>query len=668
MLRFVRFPTILPVLAVVVSLSLRAGEAAPPPPAQPAKPAKPAKPAEEKKDAAPAEKKQPTVVVTAERLATPVEQTGVSMTVVDGRENEEVFQNITLGESLRPVPGVRVAESGLSRGFTSVFIRGGNSNHTLFLFDGWKINRQGGNFDVSHTDPVQLDRIEIARGPASALFGTDAVTGAVNVLTAKGEGRPELKVSAAGGTFGTDRETLSMQGQEKKFSYNVTAARLHRDHAQWKNTDLEAYNYAARFDFEINKDHRLKAVIRGSDDHEGFYDDSGTGFGPAVEPADPNDESHSRDILAGIEYKGRVMPIWETTLRLGHYFVSLDTFSREPNPTSPVGGFAQTAGKTRARERRPSADWQNDITAWESADGNVRDIISVGANIEQESFKQDDTIFFANTDSQRTNWSVFVQNRLELYRRAFITLGGRREQHGLFGGFTTGRADVAILVPESDTRIHGSVGNAFRAPSFFEFFSAFGNPDLTPEKNFAYDVGVEQHFWKKRITAGATWFHNDFKDLVSFSFDTSRMENMNKAMTRGFEFSLEARPINKIVIRGAATLMNTEDNQGRHLLRRPGSTYTAQVIAYPIKNLELSLDLIRVGSRRDLGPTPASAFGRPRNPAYTRVDFAASYRFFDHFRAFGRVENLFNEDYEDVATYPAASTNVLAGLEFSWRF
>jgi vitamin B12 transporter len=269
---------------------------------------------------------------------------------------------------------------------------------------------------------------------------------------------------------------------------------------------------------------------------------------------------------------------------------------------------------------------------------------------------------------ERTNWSVFMQNRLELYQRAFITTGVRREQNGQFGAFTTGRADISLLIPESDTRIHGAVGNAFRAPSFYECFSAFGNPGLQPEKNFAYDAGVEQHFWKKRITLGATWFNNDFKDLVSFGYNTNRMENLNRANTRGFELAAEIRPIKQIILRGTGTLMHTEDDAGLHLLRRPGKTYTAQFIVRPVGGLDLSLDLLHIGARADLGPAAENLYGRVRNDGYTRVDAATSYSFLKHWRAFGRVENLLDRHYEDVKTFPAPGRNVLAGMEFSWRF
>jgi vitamin B12 transporter len=606
---------------------------------------------------------QPAVVVTASRLETQADQTGVSITTIDGDEDRTVFQNKEFSETLRNTPGLNVSRSGLTGDFTSVFTRGGNSNHTLFLYDGWKVNRQGGNFDLGRVDAVQAQRIEIARGPSSSLFGTDAVTGAINVITEKGSGRPDLTVSAAGGTFGTDRETLSLSGSEGKFAYSVGSSRLNRLQATWKNSDLEMYNYAARFDYDINPEHHLKLIARGSDFHKGFYENSGSGFGAAVEPNDPNDSIETRDVLVGFEYKGRIAPIWETTVRVGHYYYDSEIISKVPNPVSNAYGFSQSTGRTDPEEYRPTVDWQNDITAYENEDKSIRYVVTAGAGVEFERFDQKDSQFGNNFNLDQTNWSIFLQNRLELYDRAFITVGGRREEHDQFGEFLTGRADVAILVPESDTRIHGSVGNAFRAPSFFEFFSQFGNPDLQPEENFAYDVGLEQHFWKKRIKLGATWFHNSFDQLLNFDFDTNRFANLNEAESRGFEFEAEFNPIRQLTLRGTATLQHTEDDQQHRLLRRPGNQYTAQLIARPVKGLSVSFDLLRTGSRGDFG-VPGRVHGDP----FTRVDLAVSYRFLSHWRAFARVENLFNEHYEEVETFPGAGSNILAGIEFNWQF
>ncbi len=607
------------------------------------------------------------VVSTPARIPEPITSTGVSVTVINARDDREAEQHTQLSESIRNSAGINVSRSGFAGDFTSVFTRGGNSNQTLFLYDGFKVNRQGGNFNLSGLDPVQMDRIEIVRGPSSALYGTDAVTGAINVISAKGDGRPELTTSVSAGTYGIDRETIQMQGTEKKFSYNIGASRLHRDQETVENSQLDAYNYSARFDYQINDCSTLKAVIRGLDERKGFYEDSGSGYGPRADVVDPNDTLLQHDLLTGIEFKSHVLPIWDVTLRAGNYSLDYHVDSIAPNPPSLFGGFPQSLGRTYAKERTPQFSWQNDITAFSDECGDIKDVISTGIDLESDRYDQQDSQFGVNVKKVRNNASGYMQNHLELFQRAFITAGYRHEENQQFGDFNTLRADASILIPESDSRIHGSVGNAFRAPSFYEFFSAFGNPDLTPEKNTAYDAGLEQHFWQKRITVGGTWFHNQFKDLINFN-NQFKFENLREATTRGFEFNSEFKPIDPFTLRGTATLMHTEDGQGQALLRRPGATYTAEAIARPVCGLDLALNFLHEGPRADVGPTPGNSFARVHNNSFSRVDLAASYRFLCHWRVFGRVENALNKKYEEVKTYPSPASNFLGGVEFHWTF
>ncbi|MCK6471993.1 MAG: TonB-dependent receptor [Planctomycetes bacterium] len=617
------------------------------------------------------------VVVTAARMPTAREETGVSIDVITGND-VETNQDHLASETLRMVPGLVVNQAGRKGAFTSLITRGGESDQTLILFDGWKVNRQGGFFSWESLDPIALDRIEVARGPSSSLYGTDAVTGTVNVITAAGEGRPSLTASGAGGTYGTDRETLNTQGQEKKFRWNVSAARLHQQEANINNSELETFNGAARFDYEFNAQHEAKLILRGADMKKGFYESNASGYGDLVELPDPNDTISNQDWLAGFEYRGRPVPIWETVVRLGHYGTDFRSTSILPNVDSTViappfnGNFP---GRTFAQERRDTFEWQNHVTAFENDD--IRDIVTAGAYVESEHFNQDDTKFFNNVRFHHVNYAGFLQNRLELFDRAFLTCGVRREENEEFGSFTTARGDASILIPESDTRIYGSAGTGFRSPGFQELFAPFfGNPDLQPEENFAYDVGIEQHFWDRRIRLNATWFNNDFESLIGFDFVTSTLNNIGTANTRGFEFQAHIRPIKQVTIEGTATLMSTRNDNGTRLLRRPPRTYTGRLVVHPLVDLvpqrydglDISLEFLHVGTRSDLGPTADNSFATVRADGYTRGDIAVSYRFLEHFRAFVRIENFTDEKYEEVKTFSANGSNTLGGLEFNWRF
>jgi vitamin B12 transporter len=663
------------VTAISCSGSFAGETGAPPAKEPPAKTKEPAKSDEEKE-----------IVVTATRLNTPREETGVSISTITDRDLE-INQDTHAAEALRMVPGVVINQTGRKGTFTEVRTRGGEIDHTMMLIDGWKVNRFGGAklFNFESLDPIGAQRIEIARGPGSALYGSEAMTGTINVISKKGEGRPKLTASAAAGTYGIDRESLMVEGRHKKFSYMVAASRLHREEASIKNSELETYNWNTRLDYDINDDHSLMFVTRGSDLDRGWYESTYMGFGPAVEEADPNDRIRNCDRLIGFEYTGRPVPIWETTVRYGHYALDLENNSRNPNPEfapfswPPFFIAAKAETHQVIHERRNMLEWRNTVDVYK--DDDIRAAVTLGAYGEHEQFKErDDSVFFAsNFHEHHINYAGYAQIRLELFDRAFITLDGRHEETEEYGDHDTGRADVSIIIPESDTRVFGSVGTAFRAPTFFELYAnLFGNPDLKPEKSFAYDVGIEQHFWDRRIKLSATWFENEFRDLISFDPLTWVNINLGQAETRGFELQGSVRPIKHLELQVAGTLMKTKDDDDEELLRRPARVYTGRLIVHPLldlvpekwNGLDLSFEVLSVSSRIDVSmdPTTGTILPRVKNAGYCRGDIAVSYRFLEHFRAFARFENITDVKYEDVLTFPADGANALGGLEFNWRF
>lgn len=676
---------------------------------------------DEKKDAKDKKKDAKTdqeIVVSAAKLPTPRERTGVSVTRIS-QKDLELSQENNVGESLRMVPGATINQSGRTGDFTQLRIRGGETDHALVMWDGFKVNSSGlvRQYNFNSLDPIGADRLEIARGPGSMLNGSDAVTGSVNVLSKKGEGKPHLTASAAGGTFGTDREIVAIEGSVDFLSYNVAASHQHRSGAEVKNSGFTTDNEAARFDFLAAKDHVVRLFVRRAAIEKGWYESTASGYGTAIDPADPNDDIDSTNELIGLEYAGRPVPIWETILRPGYFQSRVVSISKAFNPDSPMNaaldpfGFSGPANKQPNRsdtlDTRRSMEWRNNITAYE--DKHFKDTITAGYYAEKETFRNTETGFTVNfpppffipqidfrKDRDRfssVNQAAFIQNRLEIYDRVFLTAGGRREDNENFGVNYTAHGDGSILIPESGTRLFGSAGTAFRAPAFSELFGPFGgNPQLLPERNFGWDAGIEQHFLKRRITIGATYFSNNFTNLIVNKFNTVTgvfsFENLDTATTRGWELFARFEPVKQVTLEGTATLLKAKDGEtGKRLLRRPGETYTARVVAHPLvdlvpkdyQGLDISFEFLSVSNRRDVGSlVPASqlapfdfdsAFAHVKATGYQRFDLAVSYRFWkDRLRAFGRFSNFTNAKYEDVATFPADGASFLGGLEFSWRF
>jgi len=621
--------------------------------------------------------------VTPSKLTTETQPQGASVTTIS-KQDVETAQDTTTSEALRFVPGVTIGQTGRTGSITNLFIRGGNNNQTDVLFDGWRVNRQGQGYDFDGDDPTGLQRIEVSRGMGSVLYGSEALTGAVNILTQKGYGDPTLTTSAAGGTYGTDRETVSIVGTCDKISYNVSASHYLREGASEPNSRLQVENYSLRFDYDIDCDNTVKLIVRGKDLNRGFYESASlaTQLGPTATPIDYNDKLQSRDTLVGFEYTGRVNPIWETDVRLGFYQSAHDY--EFPLPTPPQNFLLSNPARsayTNANETRPTLEWRNTVTTFES--DCIKNIVTAGAYLEFETFDQADTVLFADANKHERNASVYVQDRVELFDRLALEAGIRHEDNGTFGGLDTGRGNATFDIHETHTRVFGSVGNGFRPPSFFELYAPqIGNPHLRPEANFAYDAGVEQRFWCDKIVTRGTYFDNHFSNFISLSsvapFTSTQQPFAN---TRGYELEALFKPVKQVTFSATGSIMHTADSLGLPLIRRPDRTFTGRIVLEPLldfvpkcwSGLQLYCDILHTGNRIDL--TPGASFAtnpfdvvRGVNPSYTRVDVAASYSFCEHWRVFGKVNNATDIKYQDVKTFPADRSNVLAGFEFNWKF
>jgi vitamin B12 transporter len=298
------------------------------------------------------------------------------------------------------------------------------------------------------------------------------------------------------------------------------------------------------------------------------------------------------------------------------------------------------------------------------------DTLTVGLEYRNEDGTSKGT-FSATTDT----FSVFAQDELRLFDRLFLTGGVRYDHNSAFGDATTGRAALSYVVRGSDTRLKASWAEGFRAPTFNELFfpetfppcPAFGNPDLRPERSESYDAGVEQHLWDRRIRLAATYFRNDFDNLiqttlvdpVNFCF---RAENVGRARTQGVETEASVAPIDTLLLALAYTYTDTEDRTTGDPLRRfPPNRWALTATWEALPGLTLAAELLILSSQFE-------GSGVPRNEGYTVVNAAASYRVpwrwgpLSEVLLHLKITNLLNEDYAEVRGFPALGTHVVAGV------
>ena len=608
------------------------------------------------------------VEVTATRSPLPADRTPSSVTVVTGEALRS--QGITtVTDALRTVPGLSIVQTGSYGGASSLFIRGGESKYTKVLVDGVPINDAGGAFDLSTLSTDNLDRIEIVRGPASVLYGSDAVAGVVQLFTRRGAGVAHGQVAARGGGFGSRDVDAGVHGGDARLSYSVAAAHHASDgfqpfNSRFRQSVGSALAGTTRGAFDASLSARFT-------DRELHFPTNGSG-----QVVDSNAVRRDDRLAVGLDAGYRLSPVATIRAALASHDVHGIT---DDQPDSPADdGYAYT---TAERSRRRSGDVRVELAL--PADTRL----TLGAQVErkwQESLTRSNFGDDAPAPATRRSTGAYAQLLLAPVADATIALGGRFEHNEQFGDFLTYRAAASARL-RTGTRLRASVGTAFREPTFLETEGSgfvIGNRALDPEHAVSVDAGIEQTFGPASI--GATWFANSFRDMIDYEYSATQPNYFNVARTRAAGLELEGRLAfasgihadaalthlqTRVVDPGTSAASTAAFAPGSRLLRRP--TRTLDVGAgYRAHGHAVDLRALRVGAREDVYyPPNFAAAQRVSLAPYTRVDLSGEARLVSLRQGGGlaltlRVENLFDRRYQEVLGYGEAGLSAYIGISF----
>jgi vitamin B12 transporter len=593
--------------------------------------------------------KGPGVVVTATRVPTDPARVASSTTVITAEEIER-RQFRSLPEILQAVPGLAVVRSGGFGQQASIFSRGTESNHTLFLINGVEATdpaSTGGIFQFEHVLVEDIERVEVVRGPQSVLYGSDAIGAVVNVITRRGAGDPAFRGIVEGGSFGTISGRAGVSGATGAFDYALDANRFHTDGISALSERIggdedDAYDNAgatANLGYALTDSLRLRGFAK--------LVDADTEIDPFVDDPEPHIET--RQLFARTEAEADLFEgLWVP--RLGLSFTRHDRNSKDFDTEDEFIGS------------KIKLDLQNDLYV------SDQHTLTLGGESEWE--EGDAEAFFA-FDEEVRNQAVFVQDQFAFWDRLVGTVGARLDHHSEFGNEVTWRVAPAYLLQETGTKLKASYATGFKAPSLEDLFGGdgsgtfVGNPDLQPEKSRGWDAGFEQSLWDGRVAFGSTYFRNKIEDLIAIDFSTGvvpfQPENVSQAETWGVESFIAVTPIEMVTVRVDHTWLKTRDQAlNDDLLRRPRHKVNLDVSVRPIDAVSLSFDLLYVGKRDDVD---AITFARIEEDPYTMLSVATSWQVVENLRLFGRVENLLDEDYEDPNGFSQPGIGVFAGLE-----
>jgi vitamin B12 transporter len=627
------------------------------------------------------------IVVTATKTEVPLKNVAASVTVIT-KEEIEARQATEIPSLLREVPGLNVTQQGSRGSTTTVFPRGGNSNFNLVLIDGVKVNDAGGFFDFGDLSTDNIERIEIIRGPQSALYGADAMGSVIQIFTKKGKGPPRIEASFAGGNLNTFEEKVNLSGAAGQVGYSLAVGRTDTDGSLPINNAFRETTVSGRLDYQVEKALDLNFTVRYTDSEFQFP----TGVaGDRFEPLDPNQSSDRQRLVLSGKASHSLTPWWQQTFQIGWYqqdFAFDDRFD-------PCCDFSTL--QSRNEEQRFSLDYFWNLAAPTVL--GISNLVTAGFAYEWQGFDQRTVItdtdfpFSSSNSDSRDNKAFYLQNQLEWQKRLFLTAGFRVDDNSTFGTEVTPRVSAAYVIPVTETKIRGSYGEGIKEPTFIDIFgdgSEFsrGNVNLKPERSRSWEIGLDQSVLKGFADLSATYFHQRFEDLITAVFVPEppsgffRAENLRSASAEGVEVAARMRPGFGLTVSGTYTFLETKVlddggvesgavQEGKPLIRRPKHSGSL-IIDHIWNRLHSNLTATFVGDRPDAFFDPVT-FQSQRVTAkgYATVDVAASYRLLKdryHLReltAFGKILNLFDEKYEPIFGFSAPGITFLLGLKGS---
>ena len=585
------------------------------------------------------------ITVTATRL--PVEQKNApaAITVITGEELRA--RGITrLTDALRAVPSASVVSSGSFGSQTSIFLRGGESDYTKVLVDGVPLNDAGGAIDLAHLSVTDVERIEVVRGPASVLWGSDAVTGVIQIFTNRANTRSRFDLTARGGSYATRDASGNLALVRGPVELTAGGATNETDGVLDFNNQYRNRQGSAALQVGAADRQSIRAMIRHSDATFHYPTDFlGT-------PVDSNQYRREKRTVASVEAHAPL-----TSRLTGRVVVGaneLDGIS--DNQVDRLDDFAY---HDESEASRRVVDGRIDILL------PIDATLTTGAEWTRE--RETNT---SNFDASRLNRGYYGQLLAGTSDTWLLTVGGRVDDNEKFGTFTTGRAAGSWRFA-SGTRVRASIGTAFKEPAFSEIFNTSftrGNPSLQPERSRSVELSVEQEFLAGRATSAVTWFDQRFRDRVDFiSFPPDSavfgtFANIGQATATGVELEARATTSAGIGFSASYTYLETEITQdefgreGQRLLRRPAHS-AAATLSYARGGGSLAATLHRVGSRHDVGYVLL--------PWYTTVDVGGELHLLRRADVglvlTARIENAFDYEYEAIANYPAPGRTVLVG-------
>jgi vitamin B12 transporter len=571
-------------------------------------------------------------------IATPIARAGSAVSVITREEIEQAGPT-SVAEILSRAPGVSFTSAGGFGTSGDVRIRGAENQHTMVLIDGVPVSNTTSlrnSFDFRTIAPDLIERIEVLRGPQSALYGSDSIGGVINFITRQAATGLSGSASVEGGSYGTHRETANIAYGSSTVGFFAGISHAYSDGFSRRTSNQEddstrQLSGFVRGSIRISETVRIQAQVQANRT-ESEFDQSDSD----PEGLRETDTIHGSVQLDHDSFEGR----WMNSLRV--YGNIIDEFD---NRGAGTDGFND--GHRLGAEWTSSYRFENNST------------LLAGLSIEEQAGERAAGSSFARFEEEELYWAAFALYQVSLTPNLHVSAAARVDDFDASGTFVTGRVTAAYEIFETETTLRASAGTGANAPSLFQRFSSFGDPNLLPEESIGVDIGVNQVLFDGRLTLDASGFYNDITNLIDYNSATRSYRNISEVTTYGVELAADARIIPG-QLDGSASytyLVANDESTNLRLARR--AEHEGQVSLTYIGIDRLSVTGTAVFTGGDWFNNDANTLSLD---PFIRVDLSASYQAHEHLELFGRVENLFDADYQVRDGFNTPGLSAYAGV------
>ena len=605
------------------------------------------------------------VLVTGLSAPSPQEQSPAPSSILTSEQIDQQ-QAITLVDLVNTQPGISIARTGPIGGLTTLFLDGGNSNYTKVFIDGTPANEPGGNFNYSSLTLDNVDKVEVVHGAESAIYGSDAMSGVIQMFSHRGSTEvPAFDLFADGGNLSSGRGGGQISGLLGKFDYSGAGSYLSTN-GQGPGDAFVNRSFAGNFGYSFSDTDQLRLTVRSNSSNAQIP-------GPTLlEPPTIGQYDALQDLTANLSWTFKTGEHWQ------HSLSGWDSRIVDSNfiPASP------NTGPAYAYSDQYNTAGFNEQTNYSFTKG----LIALGYEYHVENAYPSGIV--GGTHARRNNQAGFADGRWFPIRRVTISAGFRVEDNTTFGIRTVPRAGIVYAARYGkgfwgDTNLRFAYGEGIKEPALEQSFGSDpcypGNPNLKPEQSQTYNATVDQYLWSDRAHVSLSFFSSRFTDIISFApnpqpnpYYCGTYFNTDLARARGLNLSTELRFRKWLSLDGYYTYYSTKVlqagapgndpayNVGEPLLRRPLNSGS---VILNVLWAKVNWNFIGYfsGVRTDINfftLEPAN------NPGYARFDMAASYNLTRSLALTARVWNLFNKQYQDALGYPALGQTYTFGLRY----